>query len=118
MLKKILIGFFAGIITGLFGAGGRNDTCSGIYTTIKNGRKICKSNINLLYTSTCMCKWIFLFKGFIYRLEDKHALRNTVELSGALIGSKLLRKLSSKSLKTLFTIFLIYVAIRMIIQGI
>lgn len=31
MLKKIIIGIFAGIITGLFGSGGRDDTRSSFY---------------------------------------------------------------------------------------
>ena len=37
---------------------------------------------------------------------------------GALIGSKLLYKLSNKSLRIFFIMFLLYVAIKMIIQGI
>lgn len=35
MLKKIAIGFTAGIITGLFGSGGRNDISSSIYLYFK-----------------------------------------------------------------------------------
>lgn len=31
MLKKIIIGIFAGTVTGLFGSGGRNDTGSSFY---------------------------------------------------------------------------------------
>lgn len=37
---------------------------------------------------------------------------------GGYIGTKLLKKLSDKYLKIFFTAFLIYVAIRLIIQGI
>lgn len=39
MIKKIIIGILAGIITGLFGAGGRNDTSSSIYVYFKIGRE-------------------------------------------------------------------------------
>lgn len=35
MIKKILIGLLAGIVTGLFGSGGRYDTSSSFYLYIK-----------------------------------------------------------------------------------
>ena len=37
---------------------------------------------------------------------------------GGFFGSKLLKRLSDKKLKIIFTLFLIYVAIRFILQGI
>jgi len=39
MIKKIIIGLIAGVITGLFGAGGRHDTCSSIYIYPKTSEK-------------------------------------------------------------------------------
>lgn len=37
---------------------------------------------------------------------------------GSVVGSKLLRKLSNKTLRIFFTAFLIYVGIRLIMQGV
>ena len=31
LLKKLIIGTIAGLVTGLFGSGGRNDTCASFY---------------------------------------------------------------------------------------
>ena len=61
MLKKIIIGLFAGTVTGLFGSGGRYDTCSSFYIYFKIRRKRGEGNINILYTPNGMCKLNFLF---------------------------------------------------------
>lgn len=39
MLKKIIIGLVAGTVTGLFGSGGRYDTCSSFYFYLKTSEK-------------------------------------------------------------------------------
>ena len=61
MLKKIVIGIFAGAVTGLFGSGGRDDTCSSFYFFTELRWEKSESNFNSMHTSNGLCKLDFLF---------------------------------------------------------
>ena len=113
MIKKIIIGMLAGIVSGLFSTGG--------------GMILVPAFIHLLNledtkargTSVfCILPMVLTSSFFYYQgnyIDWKVALLCAIGGSiGGYIGAKLLKKLPEKILKIAFTIFLVYVSFRMI----
>lgn len=113
MIKKIIIGMLAGLVSGLFSTGG--------------GMILVPAFIHLLNledtkargTSVfCILPMVLTSSFFYYQgnyIDWKVALLCAIGGSiGGYIGAKLLKKLPEKILKIAFTIFLVYVSFRMI----
>ena len=92
-MKNKIIGIIAGLISGLFGAGGTSILCI----------------LPLVATSFFL---YFKNRYIDWNIGIKCAIGGII---GSVIGTILLRKLDDKILKILFTIFLIYSSIKMVI---
>jgi len=114
MLKNIIIGTSAGIISGLFGAGGGLILVPVLVHYLKLGEKEARAT-----TIFCILPMV-ITSGIIYYNNDlidwSLAIKCAVGgIIGSFIGTKLLRSLSNKVLKISFIIFLIYVAVKYLI---
>ena len=110
---NICIGFFAGLVSGFFGAGGGLLLVP--YMTL-----ILKENEVKTRATTIMCIFFMvLASAFFYFNENSIDWMLSIKCAiggiiGGYIGAKLLKKLPAKTLKIAFTGFLIYVSARMI----
>ena len=114
MLKKIMIGFLAGLVSGLFATGGGLILVPAFVYLLK------ESEANARATSLFCILPLVIISGIGYYTNNyidwdtgiKCAIGGII---GGMLGAKLLKKIPEIILKLLFTIFLIYAAIRMII---
>lgn len=114
MLKNIIIGMSAGIISGLFGAGGGLILVPVLVHYLKLSEKEARAT-----TIFCILPMV-ITSGIIYYNNDlidwSLAIKCAIGgMIGSFIGTKLLRSLSNKVLKISFIIFLIYVAVKYLI---
>lgn len=113
MVKKVIIGLLAGIISGLFSTGG--------------GMILVPAFIHLLNVDAtksrgtsvfCILPMVVTSSFFYYKgnfIDWKIAiLCATGGAIGGYIGAKLLKRLPEKVMKIAFTIFLIYVSFKML----
>lgn len=110
-IKKIIIGFLAGIVSGFFSTGGGLILVpSFIYLLNMNSQKARGTSIFCILPMVITSS-IFYYKGdFInWRISLLCGIGGAI---GGYFGAKLLKKLPEKILKIVFTIFLIYVSIR------
>lgn len=115
MVKKMIIGLLAGVVSGLFSTGGGMILVPAfihllnIDDTKARGTSIC-CILPMVLTSS-----FFYYKGnFIdWRVALLCAIGGSI---GGYIGAKLLKKLPEKVMKIAFTIFLAYVSYKMIIN--
>ena len=110
-IKKIMIGFLAGIVSGFFSTGGGLILVpSFIYLLNMNSQKARGTSIFCILPMVITSS-IFYYKGdFInWKISLLSGIGGTI---GGYFGAKLLKKLPEKILKIVFTIFLIYVSIR------
>ena len=107
MLKKISIGLIAGIISGLFAAGGGMIVVPALIHIFK------LEDAKARATSVFAILPMFYYKNdyIDWNLGIKCAIGGII---GGIIGAKLLKKMSSKTLRILFVIFLAYTSIKMI----
>jgi len=111
---NILVGFFAGIVSGFFGAGG-GMVLVPFLTSIKKQDEV----ISRATTIICIF-FMAIISSFFYYNKFNIDLNLTFKcviggIIGSYIGSKLLIKLNRNVLKILFIIFLVYAGIQMII---
>lgn len=114
MLKNIIIGTSAGVISGLFGAGGGLILVPIFVHYLKLEEKEARAT-----TIFCILPMV-ITSGIIYsnnnlidwNLAIKCAIGGII---GSVIGTKLLKSLSNKVLKIIFIIFLSYVSIKYLI---
>lgn len=113
-MKNKMIGFIAGVISGLFGSGGGLilvPAFSHFYNmNEKESRATSIFCILPLVVVTCI---VYFKNNYIdWNIGIKCAVGGII---GGIIGSILLKKLKNEILNILFTIFLIYMAIKMVI---
>ena len=115
MIKKNIIGFISGFITGLFATGGGTILIPSFVYFLGLSEKEARA------TSVC-CVLPATIVSFIFYVKDKLI---DIKLSivcaiggiiGAFIGTKLLGKLSDNILKICLTFFLLFVSIKFIIS--
>lgn len=110
----IIIGFFAGIISGFFGAGGGLLIVPFITIILK------ENEVTARATSIMCIFFMVLVSSFFYSKQNaidwNIAIRSSIGgIIGGYLGSKLLIKLNKNILKILFIIFLFYAGIKMIL---
>ena len=114
MIKKIFIGFIAGIISGLFAAGGGMIVVPALIHlfNLEDAKARATSVFSIL--PMVIASGIIYYKNNYtdWSLGIKCAIGGVM---GGAIGALLLKKISTSTLKILFVIFLLYTAIRMII---
>lgn len=114
MTKKILLGIFAGFISGLFAAGGGMIVVPAFVHIFKLDEAEARATSVFAILPMVITSGLFYYtNNYVdWNLGIKCAIGGIL---GGFIGAKLLKKLSDKILKIIFIIFLIYVSIKMII---
>lgn len=113
MLKKISIGLFAGLISGLFGAGGGLVLLSIFVHILKLEEKDARATTIASILPMATVTGIFYFNNNLinWNLAIKCAIGGII---GSIIGTKLLKTLSNTVLRILFVIFLVYISYKFI----
>ena len=114
-LYEILIGLFAGIISGLFASGGGMILVPAFIYILK------MEDVEARATSVLCILPMVVTSGFFYYknnyIDWKIGLLCAIGgIVGGIVGAKLLNKLPTHYLKIAFTLFLIYASLKMIIQ--
>jgi len=114
LTKKILVGLFAGIISGLFAAGGGMVIVPALIHLFKiEDKKARATSVFAILPMVITSGMFYYTNNYIdWKLGITCALGGIV---GGYIGAKLLKKLPAKILKIAFTGFLIYVSVKMMI---
>jgi len=112
ILKQVLIGLFAGIISGLFAAGGGMIVVPALIHIFNLEDAKARATSILAILPMVITSGIFYYKNnyIDWNIGIKCAIGGIV---GGFIGAKLLKKLSQKVLRILFIVFLVYTAIRL-----
>ncbi len=115
MIKNILIGLSAGLVSGMFASGGGMIVVPAFISILKMEETKARATSVFAILPMVITSSFFYFKNHYidWRLGILCAVGGII---GGYIGTKLLKKLSDKVLKISFLIFLIYVSIRMIIE--
>ena len=113
-LYKALIGFFGGIISGLFASGGGMILVPAFIYLLKMG------DVESRATSVICILPMVVTSGIFYYTNNYidwkiGALCAIGGIAGGIVGAKLLNKVPDKYFKIAFTVFLIYAAYKMII---
>lgn len=111
-LKILIIGFFAGVISGFFGAGGGLLLIPFFTKFLKMGSKTARATAITIVLFLVISSSFFYFKVGNVDLKTS-AFCAIGGILGSYIGSKLLIKFSSKFLNIIFIVFLIYSGLRM-----
>ena len=113
MLKKVLIGILAGIISGLFSTGGGMILVPAFIHLLELQDTKARGTSVFCILPMVLTSSFFYYKGNYIKWEIAFlcAIGGAI---GGYIGAKLLKKLPEKILKIAFTIFLIYVSYKMI----
>ncbi len=113
MIVKILIGFLAGIISGLFASGGGLILVPAYVYIIKMSEERARATSILSILPMVIVSSVFYFKfnNINWTLAIICSFGGII---GGAIGAKLLKKISPKILKLMFIIFLVYSAIRLL----
>ena len=113
MTKKIIVGLLAGIISGLFSAGGGMIVVPALIHIFKIEDAKARATSVFAILPMVIVSGIFYYKNdyINWNLGLKCAIGGAI---GGLIGANLLKKTSTKVLQIAFVIFLIYTSIRMI----
>lgn len=114
MFKKISIGLLAGIISGLFAAGGGMIVVPALIHLFNVEDAKARATSVFAILPMVITSGIFYYKNDYvdWNLGIKCAIGGII---GGIIGAKLLNKVPTKILKILFILFLIYTSAKMII---
>jgi hypothetical protein len=114
MIKKVIIGLLAGIISGLFSTGGGMILVPAFIHLLNLDDTRARGTSVFCILPMVVTSSFFYYKGNF--IDWKTAFLCAAGGSiGGYIGAKLLKKLPEKVMKIAFTIFLIYVSYKMLI---
>ncbi|MBQ9297623.1 MAG: sulfite exporter TauE/SafE family protein [Clostridia bacterium] len=115
MLKEILIGFFAGIISGLFGTGGGLVLVPAFVYLLKMEQKQARAtSLFCVLPIVVICSFEYLKSNYInFNVALKCAVGGAI---GGLLGAKVLKNIPDILLRIMFIIFLVYASINMIVS--
>ena len=113
MIKKILIGLLAGLISGLFSVGGGMIIVPALIHLLKVDDTKARGTSVFCILPMVITSSFFYYKGnFInWKIAILCSIGGAI---GGYIGAKLLKKVPSKYMKIAFTFFLIYVSVKML----
>ena len=114
-IKKIIIGFFAGIVSGFFSTGGGLILVpSFIYLLNMNSQKARGTSVFCILPMVLTSSFFYYKGNFIdWKVAILCGIGGAI---GGYIGAKLLKRLPERVLKIAFTIFLMYVSLKMILK--
>ena len=115
MIKKILVGLTAGVVSGLFAAGGGMIVVPALIHIFKLEDAKARATSVFAILPMVVASGIFYYKSNYvdWNLGIKCAIGGII---GGAIGAKLLKKVSTRTLRILFVIFLIYTSVKMIMS--
>ena len=115
MLKKISVGLIAGIVSGLFAAGGGMIVVPALIHIFKLEDSKARATSIFAILPMVIASGIFYYKNDYvdWNLGIKCAIGGTI---GGIVGAKLLKKISTRTLRILFVIFLIYTSVKMLMS--
>ncbi len=113
MIKKMIIGLLAGIVSGLFSTGGGMILVPAfIYMLNLDATKARGTSVFCILPMVVTSSFFYYKGNFInWKIAFLCAIGGAI---GGYIGAKLLKKLPEKVMKIAFTMFLIYVSYKMI----
>lgn len=111
--KKPIIGLIAGIICGLFASGGGLILVPAFIYLLDKKDKIARGSAVFCILPMVVMSSIFYYKeNYInWQIGILCAIGGII---GGIIGAKLLKKIPTKYVRILFTVFLFYVSIKML----
>lgn len=114
IIKDILIGMSAGIISGLFSTGGGMILVPSFMYVLKMKAQEARGTSVFCILPMVIISSIFYYKGnyINWEIAIKCAIGGAI---GGYIGAKLLKKLPDTILKIAFLIFLIYISYKLLI---
>lgn len=112
-IKKPIIGLIAGIICGLFASGGGLILVPAFIYVLKMKDKIARGTAVFCILPMVITSSIFYYKeNYInWKIGLTCAIGGVV---GGIIGAKLLKKIPTKYVRMIFTVFLLYVSFKML----
>lgn len=113
MIKKMILGICAGIICGLFAAGGGLILVPAFVYLLDLPEDKARATSIFSVLPMVITSSFFYYKGDLIKW-DIGVMTAIGGVVGAIIGSKLLKKFSSRFLKISFSVFLFYMGITMI----
>ena len=113
MIKKIIIGTLAGFISGFFSTGGGMILVPAFVYLLNMKTQQARGTSIFCILPMVITSSIFYYKGD-YIDWNIAILCGIGGAIGGYIGAKLLKKLPEKTLKIMFTIFLLYISYKMI----
>lgn len=115
MIKKVIIGLLAGIVSGLFSTGGGMILVPAfIYLLDVDATKARGTSIFCILPMVVTSSFFYYKGNFIdWKIAFLCAIGGAI---GGYVGAKLLKKLPEKVMKIAFAIFLIYVSYKMTFQ--
>ncbi|PAB58985.1 sulfite exporter TauE/SafE family protein [Anaeromicrobium sediminis] len=113
LFRLILLGFFAGLVNGLFGSGGGTILVPGMFFLTDMGQhKSHATAISIILPLTILSTYIYMQNGDInWPIAIKIICGSVI---GAYIGAKLLNHIPGKILRKSFALFMLIAAIRMV----
>lgn len=115
MVKKIIIGLIAGLVSGFFATGGGMIVVPALVYLLSVEESKARAISVFTILPMVVTSGIFYYKNNYINWEIG-ILCAIGGIIGGYVGSKLLKKIPDKYLKVTFTIFLIYVSIKMILS--
>lgn len=114
-IKQIIIGLLAGLVSGFFSTGGGLILVPSFLYLLKMDSQKARGTSVFCILPMVITSSFFYYKGnFInWKISILCGIGGAI---GGYIGAKLLKRLPEKTLKIAFTIFLIYVSIKMIFK--
>ena len=107
MLKKILIGLFAGILCGLFASGGGMILVPSFIYFLKLNEKEARATSIFCILPMVLTTTILYAKN--QEIDWNNGIKTAIGgIIGAIIGTNILKKIDNKWLKLIFIIFLLY----------
>lgn len=113
MIKKMIIGLLAGLISGLFSTGGGMIIVPALIHLLKIDDTRARGTSVFCILPMVITSSFFYYKGnFInWKIAILCSIGGAI---GGYIGAKLLKKVPAKYMKIAFTIFLIYISFKML----
>ena len=114
-IKQIIIGFLAGLVSGFFSTGGGLILVPAFKYLLKIESQKARGTSVFCILPMVLTSSFFYYKGnFIdWKVAILCGIGGAI---GGYIGAKLLKKLPEKILKIAFTVFLLYISLKMILK--
>ncbi len=114
VVRTVLAGLAAGLVNGLFGAGGGLITVPMLQSLGLEGKKAHKNAVFVMLFITVVSAFFYLKGGFVSLSDAKPFILSGI--IGSLAGTLLIRKIPKNLLKKIFAGFMIYGGIRMLFK--